>query len=101
MSLKDTEMHVVSMFGAGLLSAALIVPVVFLTDAAEAKRSSIDDNRTVLEATIAYKKSPTKQPQKKTTQVEDVKPVGVSHDENKKVGDGTHRRAIIAIQPKA
>jgi fluoroacetyl-CoA thioesterase len=24
-----------------------------------------------------------------------------AHDEDKKVGDGTHRRAIIAIQPKA
>ena len=24
-----------------------------------------------------------------------------AHDEDKKVGDGTHRRAIIAVQPKA
>lgn len=84
MSLKDTEMHVVSMIGAGVLSAALLVPVVFLTDAAEAKAPLLA-NREVLEATLAFKKSPQKQPQKQFDQPDVVKPVGVSHDENKKV----------------
>lgn len=85
MSLKDGEMQVFSIVGAGALSALLIVPVVWFSRPAEAKRSSLYDNRQVLEATIAYKKSPTKQPQKKFDQPEVVKPVGVSHDENKKV----------------
>jgi len=84
MSLKDTEMHVVSVAGAGILSALLIVPVVWFSNAAVATRPSID-NRQVLEATIAYKKSPTKQPQKVHDTPEVVKPVGVSHDETKKV----------------
>jgi len=85
MSLKDTEMHVVSLFGAGVLSAALIVPVLYFTSAAEAKRSSLYDNRQVLEATIAYKKTEKKQPQKVRDQPDVVKPIGVSHDEQKKV----------------
>ena len=84
MSLKDTEMHVVSLLGAGILSAILIVPVVVIARP-EPKRSSLYDNRQILEATIAYKKSPSKQPQKKFDQPDVVKPVGVSHDENKKV----------------
>ncbi len=84
MSLKDSEMHVVSLLGAGILSAILIVPVVVLARP-EPKRSSLYDNRQILEATIAYKKSPSKQPQKKFDQPDVVKPVGVSHDEQKKV----------------
>lgn len=87
MSLKDSEMQVVSFAGAALLSAALFVPVVWWTDAAKPGASPLMDNRQVLEATIAYKKSPSKQPQKKFDQPDVVKPVGVSHDENKKVED--------------
>jgi hypothetical protein len=84
MSLKDTEMQAVSIFGAAALSVALIVPVVWFHDAAGAKAPLLD-NRQVLEATIAYKKSPKKQPQKVRDVPDVVKPVGVSHDENKKV----------------
>ena len=84
MSLKDTEMHVFSIGGAALVTAALFVPVLWFTDASDAKPSLLD-NRQVLEATIAYKKSPTKQPQKVHDTPEVVKPVGVSHDEQKKV----------------
>jgi hypothetical protein len=85
MSLKDSEMQVFSIVGAGALSALLIVPVVWFSRPAEAQRSSLYDNRQILEATIAYKKSPTKQPQKQFDQPDVVKPVGVSHDEDKKV----------------
>ena len=84
MSLNDTEMQAVSILGAAVLSATLIVPVVYFS-AATVHKPSYLENRQVLEATIAYKKSATKQPQKKFDQVEDVKPVGVSHDEKKKV----------------
>ncbi len=84
MSLKDTEMQAVSIFGAAALSGLLIVPVVWLTDQAIAK-PQLTDKRQVLEATIAYKKSPSKQPQKQFDQPDVVKPVGVSHDETKKV----------------
>ena len=86
MSLNDGEMQMVSILGAAILSATVIAPVVYFSAAREHPPSYLE-NRQVLEATIAYKKSPTKQPQKKTTQVEDVKPVGVSHDENKKVDE--------------
>jgi hypothetical protein len=85
MALKDTEMHVVSLFGAGLLSAALIVPVVWFSADAGASRPPLADNRMVIEATIAYRKQEQKQPQKKRDVVEEVKVEGVSRDENKKV----------------
>jgi hypothetical protein len=84
MSLKDGEMQVVSIVGAAVLTGALFVPVLWFTEAASAKPPRLDDYQ-VLEATIAYKKSPTKQPQKQFDQPEIVKPVGVSHDETKKV----------------
>jgi hypothetical protein len=87
MSLKDTEMHVFSLLGAGLLSAALLVPVVWFTDAAEAGSAPLADNRQIIEATIAYKKTPKKQPQKVRDVVEEVKVEGVSRDENKKIED--------------
>jgi hypothetical protein len=85
MSLKDTEMHVVSMLGAGLLSAALIVPVVFFYDDADARGPALADDRQVIEATLAFKSEKPKQPQKKRDVVEEVKVEGVSRDENKKV----------------
>lgn len=84
MSLRDSEMQMVSLFGAVLLSAALIVPVVWFTEAAEAGDAPLKE-REVIEATLAYRKKPQKQPQKKRAPVQEVKPEGVSRDENKKV----------------
>jgi hypothetical protein len=84
MSLKDGEMQVMSLFGALVLSGSLIVPVVYLTEKAEAQAPPLA-NREVLEATLAYKKTAVKQPQKLRDQPDVVKPQGVSHDENKKV----------------
>lgn len=85
MSLKDTEMHALSMLAAGALTAALIVPVVWFYDDADARTPPLADNRQVIEATLAYKSSKPKQPQKKRDVVQEVKVEGVSRDENKKV----------------
>lgn len=84
MALKDTEMHVLSIAGAALVTAALFVPMIWFTDAAEDKGGELKDYQ-VIEATIAYKKSPTKQPQKQSQPTPTIdKPEGVSRDENKK-----------------
>jgi hypothetical protein len=84
MSLKDNEMQIVSLLGAGIVSAALVVPVVWFAHTAEAGGAQLQD-RQVIEATLAYKSSTKKQPQKKRDVVEEVKVEGVSRDENKKV----------------
>lgn len=88
MSLRDSEMQVVSIVGAIVVSAALIVPVVIFVEAPEPKHQPLLANYEVLEATLAYKneKAP-KQPQKQFDQPDIVKPEGVSHDEKKKVED--------------
>jgi hypothetical protein len=84
MALKDTEMHVLSIAGAAIVTAALFVPVLFFTDAAKDEGPQLKEMQ-VIEATIAYKKSPTKQPQKQTQPAPTIdKPEGVSRDENKK-----------------
>ena len=84
MALRDTEMRVMSFLGASVITAALFVPMMWFTNAAEAEGPQLKDMQ-VIEATIAYRKTPTKQPQKQRKQVEEVKPEGVSHDEKKKV----------------
>lgn len=87
MPLKDTEMHVVSVAGAALLTAALFVPLFFFTDKAEDDGPQLKEMQ-VIEASIAYKKSPNKQPQKQTQPTPTIdKPEGVSRDENKKPPD--------------
>jgi len=84
MALKDTEMHVLSIVGAAIVTAALFVPVLFFTDAATDDGPQLKEMQ-VIEASIAYKKSPTKQPQKQTQPTPTIdKPEGVSRDENKK-----------------
>ncbi len=84
MALKDTEMHVLSIAGAALVTAALFVPVLFFTDAAKDDGPQLKEMQ-VIEASIAYKKSPNKQPQKQTQPTPTIdKPEGVSRDENKK-----------------
>src|SRR5262245_59904507 len=98
MSLRDTEMQAVSIFGAAQLSVALIVPVVWFTEAAE-KQAPILENREVLVATLAYRKTPQKQPQKKTSQTDVVKPQGVSHDENKKVEPKKEEKKDQKVDP--
>ena len=83
MSMKDAEMHVVSLFGAGILAAALTVPLVVLTGTDRVDGPPLKEQE-VIEATIAYRKTPQKQPQKKTAPPPVEEPEGVSRDENKK-----------------
>lgn len=84
MALKDTEMHVLSIAGAALVTAALFVPMIWFTDKATEEGPQLKEMQ-VIEASIAYKKSPIKQPQKQTQPTPTIdKPEGVSHDENKK-----------------
>jgi hypothetical protein len=85
MALKDNEMQVVSVLGTAVLVAALFAPLVVFANAGSAKKP--DDNLVAIEASIAYSKTPQKQPQKKLKAPEEVKPEGVSHDLDKKPED--------------
>lgn len=86
MSLKDGEMHAFSLFGSIALVAALVVPTVFVKACQEERKEApVLQEQQVIEATIAYRKTPQKQPQKKFQNPEVEKPQGVSRDENKKV----------------
>lgn len=86
--MRNGEMHVMAGFGAALLTAALCVPTVFLTDSRAQTGPALDDMESI-EASLAYKKpNAPKQPQKiKQAPPPEVKPEGVSRDENKKVDD--------------
>src|SRR3954466_209097 len=87
MSFKDGEIQTISVLGAVVITASLFAPVLFWTEAAGASRSKLDDMESI-EASIAFKKEPQKQPQKKTSQPEIKKDEGVSKDENKKPIEG-------------
>jgi hypothetical protein len=86
MSFKDGEIQAVSILGTAILTSALALPVVYLTEAAAPQTVRFDDMESI-EASIAYKKVPQKQPEKKTSQPEVKKQEGISHDENKKPVD--------------
>jgi hypothetical protein len=88
MSFNDGEMQVVSILGAAILTAALGVPVAYLTEKAAPDKTKLEDMEPI-EASIAYKKDKPKekQPQKPTSQPVVQKDEGVSHDENKKQPD--------------
>jgi hypothetical protein len=82
--MKDGEIQTMSMIGTVVFTIALFVPVLYLTESAEAKRPDFGDMESI-EASIAYKKTPMKQPQKKVKAPDPVeKPEGVSRDEKKK-----------------
>lgn len=82
--MKDGSLEAISMLGTAVITGALFVPVLFLTEKAEAQRPDLGEMESI-EASIAYKKTPQKQPQKKVKAPDPVeKPEGVSHDENKK-----------------
>lgn len=78
-------MHMFAGFGALALCAALIVPTVVFADSAPEAGPPLD-NMEAIEASLAYKKpNAPKQPQKqKAPPPPEVKPDGISHDENKK-----------------
>jgi hypothetical protein len=82
--MKDAEIQAVSLFGTGVLTAALFASVVWFTEARAAEAPELADMQ-VIEASLAYRKTPQKQPQKRLKSADPVeKPEGVSHDENKK-----------------
>jgi hypothetical protein len=87
--MKNAEMHALSALGAFVITTALVAPTVWLTEA-RAQEPPLRDME-VIEASLAYKpKNAPKvtQPQKvRETPPPEVKPEGVSRDENKKVED--------------
>jgi hypothetical protein len=86
--MKNAEMHLMAGLGAVLFSAALVVPTVWFTQARASTGPALE-NMEMLEVSLAYKKpNAPKQPQKiKQAPSPEVKPDGVSRDENKKVED--------------
>jgi outer membrane biosynthesis protein TonB len=87
MSFKESEMQTISVLGTVIVTLALFLPVLYLTEKADDVKSKFDDMESI-EASIAFKKVPQKQPQKKTSQPEVKKDDTVSHDENKKPIEG-------------
>lgn len=84
-SMKDAEMHIASLFGTVLLTAALSGPMIYFGFADRVDEAPPLKETEVIEATIAYRKTPKKQPEKKVETQAVEKPEGVSRDENKKV----------------
>lgn len=86
MSLKNGEMHVISVLGAAILSAALGVPTIWFAKAKEAQAGPVLEDMEAIEASLAVKKRPQKQPQKKIeAKAPEQKPEGVSRDDKKVV----------------
>jgi hypothetical protein len=84
MSFKDGEMQAVSIFSTLVLTASLFAPLMLFTSAAQSDDIKLDKMESI-EASIAYRKTPQKQPQKHFKEPDPVvKPEGISHDENKK-----------------
>ncbi len=82
--MKDAEIQIASLFGTVVLTAALFAPILFLTRGADAHEPELKEMETI-EASLAYRKTPMKQPQKRLKAADPIeKPEGVSHDETKK-----------------
>ena len=105
MSFNNNELHVVAGVGASLFTGAVVFCVVFYGHGCNDECATNDDcpsgmvchdgscekpppaleDMESIEASIAYKKAPAKQPQKKTRAPDPVaKPLGVQHDPDKK-----------------
>src|SRR5271163_3737585 len=83
MALNDNQMHAVSAIATVVLSGALFVPALFLAKQAEAHKPDLGEMEAI-EASIAYSKTPKKQPQKKVRAPDPVvKPQGVAHEDTK------------------
>lgn len=84
MSLKNGEMHVISALGAAVLSIAVVVPTVWFAKAKNVDAAPLLEDMEAIEASLAVKKAPAKQPQKKIEQKPPEEKVeGVSKDEKK------------------
>src|SRR5689334_714057 len=86
MSLNNGEMHAISACGAVALALLISVPTIWFAEGKEADAGPRLEDMEAIEASLAVKKQPKKQPEKKTeVKPQPEKPVGVSHDENKVV----------------
>lgn len=87
MSLRDGEIHAFAISGTVVLSLALSVPMVYVPSCRESIADAEDaKDKVVIEASLAMRKSPKKQPQKQFRQEDKPdKPLGVSRDENKRL----------------
>jgi outer membrane biosynthesis protein TonB len=84
--MKNTEIHALATFGTIALTIGLGAPLVYFTDSeASVHKPELGEMETI-EASLAYKKPKAPvQPQKKVEEKQpEVKPEGVSHDEQKK-----------------
>jgi len=88
MSLKNGDMHIISAFGAVVLTALLAVPTIWMAEAKNAQAAPLLEDMEAIEASLAVKKKPAKQPQKKIeAKAPEEKPEGVSRDEKKVVDE--------------
>jgi outer membrane biosynthesis protein TonB len=85
MSFNNGQMHGLALVGTVALSGALFGGTLYLTEAAEAAHPPELKEMITIEASLARKSVKKKQPQKELKAPEpEVKPEGVSRDENKK-----------------
>lgn len=89
MSLDDGEMHAMAGVGCGLITAACTFLLIASSwEGCAPGAASASDEPPIpmeaIEASIAYKKTPAKQPQKRTRRPDPVKPVtGAAHQDDK------------------
>jgi outer membrane biosynthesis protein TonB len=85
MSFNNGQMHGFALLGTVVLTGALFVGTLYLSEAAETTHEPQLQEMITIEASLARKSVKKKQPQKELKAPEPpVKPEGVSHDENKK-----------------
>jgi outer membrane biosynthesis protein TonB len=88
MSFNNGQMHGFALAATLALSGALFGGTLYLTETAEAAHQPELKEMVTIEAALARKSEKKKQPQKELKAPEpEVKPEGVSHDENKKPPD--------------
>jgi len=84
--MKNGEIHALAMVGTVALTGLLVAPIALWADSASANSKPLLGDMEEIEASLAYKKPKAPvQPQKKIEEKQpEVKPEGVSHDEQKK-----------------
>lgn len=99
MSFKNGEMHAMAMLGACLLTAGIAAPTFYFAGSAGADTGPVIQDMEAIEASIAVRKKPAKQPQKKVqAPPPEVKPEGVSRDETK-LPDPTKPKPDKPVKP--
>ncbi len=89
MSFKDSELHVVAAVGAIVVSVALTIPVMLLTGGGSGDAGDHEPEMPMeaMEASIAYKKAPAKQPQKKMSEPDPAAKPDAITDKDDKIKD--------------